>query len=249
MAAGSELNGKVAVVTGASRGIGRAVAERLARNGASVIVNYVASAEKAAQAVATIEQNGGTAKAIQANISELSDIRRLFEETMQCFGRIDILVNNAGVSIAKPIEEITEEDFDRLVAVNFKGLFFCCQQASRYISNGGRIINISTTAHLLKAPKFSIYAGSKGAVEHMTPILSKELGARGITVNTVSPGPVNTELFSKGKTKEQINRFAQMSDLGRIGEADDIADVIAFLAGEHARWITGQNIRVNGGIA
>ncbi|NEQ26765.1 MAG: SDR family oxidoreductase, partial [Microcoleus sp. SIO2G3] len=163
--------------------------------------------------------------------------------------KVDILVNNAGTTIYKPIAEVTEEDFDKIFAINVKGTFFACQQAAQRLASGGRIINFSTTVTALMLPTYGTYAATKGAVEQITRVLAKELGGRGITVNVVSPGPTDTELFKADKTEEQINRFAQMAALGRLGEVQDIADVVAFLASEEARWITGQNIRVNGGLA
>ena len=243
------LNGKVALVTGASRGIGRAIAARLAREGASVVVNYARSASEAHEAVATIKSEGGRAIAVQADVAKTEDLQRLFDQTTEHFGKIDILVNNAGVLTTKPIAEVTEEDFEKLFAVNVKGTFFACRLAAQRMSRGGRIINISTTVTNLMLPNYSLYAASKGAVEQITRTLAKELGARKITVNGVSPGPTDTELFRAGKTEEQIEGMAQMSAFGRLGRPADIADVVAFLVSEEARWISGQNLRTNGGLA
>lgn len=244
-----KLDGKVALVTGSSRGIGRAIAERLSSDGASVVVNYAGSADNASEVVATIESKGGKAIAVQADVSKTTDIHRLFEQTLEHFGKVDILVNNAGTAFYKPIAQVTEQEFDKIFAINVKGTFFACQQATQHLTDGGRIINISTTVTTLMLPTYGAYAATKGAVEQITRVLAKELGIRGITVNTISPGPTDTELFSAEKTEEQKNRFAQMAALGRLGEVQDIADVVAFLASEDARWITGQNIRVNGGVA
>lgn len=244
-----KLSGKVALVTGSSRGIGRAIAERLSSDGASIVVNYAGNADKANEVVATIKNLGGQAIAVQADIGKTADIHRLFDQTMQTFGKIDILVNNAGISFHKLIAEVTEEDFDKIFTTNVKGTFFACQQATQHMADGGRIINFSSTLTAVMLPTYGAYSATKGAVEQITRVLAKELGSRGITVNAVSPGPTDTELFTADKTEEQKNRFAQMAALGRLGTVQDIADAVAFLASEDARWITGQNIRVNGGIA
>lgn len=241
------LSGKIALVTGSSRGIGRAMVERLSRDGATVVVNYVSRAEKAQEVAAAVKAGGGTAVALQADVSRFEDIQRLFNRTVEHFGRLDILVNNAGIRITKNVTEIEEEEFDRLFAINVKGTFFSCQLAARRLSDGGRIINVSSAVTKMMLPGYSIYAASKAAVDQITRTLSKELGGRNITVNAVCPGPVDTELLREGRTKEQIQQMAQMAALGRIGRVEDIADVVAFLAGDEARWITGQCIHVNGG--
>lgn len=244
-----KLAGKVALVTGSSRGIGRAIAERLSNDGAALVINYAGSADKAAEVVKSIEAKGGKAIAIAADISKTADIHRLFNQTIDNFGKLDILVNNAGITFYKPTAEVTEEEFDKIFAINVKGTFFACQQATQHLSPGGRIINFSSTTTTLMLPTYGAYVATKGAVEQITRVLAKELGNRGITVNVVSPGPTDTPLFRQGKSEEQINHFAQMAALGRLGEVQDIADVVAFLASKEARWITGQNIRINGGLA
>ncbi len=243
------LKGKVALVTGASRGIGRAIAERLARAGASVVVNYASNGAEAQKVVAEIEGKGGKAFAIQADVGRVSEIVRLFDQAIAHFGKLDILVNNAGVMLIKPVSATTEADFDRIFAINVKGTFFACQQAATRLADGGRIINLSssTTARLL--PAYGAYVATKGAVEQLTRSLSKEVGARGITVNVVSPGPTETELFLTGKTPEQIDFFSKQSAFNRLGRPQDIAGVVAFLASDEAGWISGQNIRVNGALA
>ncbi|TCL39860.1 3-oxoacyl-[acyl-carrier protein] reductase [Anaerospora hongkongensis] len=242
-----KLTGKVALVTGSSRGIGRNIAEELALQGAKVIINYAGNSEKAIAVVAAIKKQGGEATAIQADISQVVEVERLFQRAMEAYGKIDILVNNAGIMITKPITAITEEDFDRIFAVNVKGTYFACQQAARHMAANGRIINFSTSVAGLMFPAYSIYAGTKGAVEQFTRQLAKEFGPKGITINAVAPGPVNTELFTVGKTKEQIQTLTTMNAFGRLGETADIAKVVLWLAGQEAQWVTGQTIRVNGG--
>ncbi|QIR37753.1 SDR family oxidoreductase [Tolypothrix sp. PCC 7910] len=243
------LTEKVAIITGASRGIGKAIALKLASNGASVVVNYAGNTAKAEEVVTEITQHGGQALAIQADISQVAEIERLFDQAIAQFGKVDILVNNAGSIVYKPITEITEADFDKIFAVNVKGTYFACQQAAQKLTEGGRIINFSSSTTAMMLPTYSAYVATKGAVEQITRVLAKELGTKKITVNAVSPGPTDTELFRDGKTDEQINRLAQMAALGKLGDVQEIADVVAFLASDEARWITGQNIRVNGGIA
>lgn len=245
----NHLHGKVAIVTGASRGIGRSLAEDLAQNGAKVVVNYASSSRSAVEVVEGIRAQGGEATAIHADVSQVSDIELLFQKTIDTYGRVDILVNNAGLMVTKPISDITEADFDKLFAVNVKGTYFACQQAMRYMENNGRIINFSTSILGVMFPTYSLYAGTKGAVEQFTRQLAKEFGPKGITINAVAPGPVNTELFTTGKTEEQIEGIRRMNSFGRLGETDDISSVVLFLASESSKWITGQTIRANGGFA
>jgi len=242
------LKGKVALVTGAARGIGRAIALRLAQDGAAVVVNYAGSVQQSQETVGLIEQGGAKAVAVQADVSKVADVKRLFDSSVEKFGRLDILVNNAGVMFTKPVAEVGEEEFDRLFAVNVKGTFFCCQEAAKRMAEGGRIINLSSSTTALMLPGYAAYVATKGAVEQFSHVLAKELGSKGITVNVVSPGPTDTELFNQGKSEEQKQRFAQMAALGRLGQPQDIADVVALLVSDDARWITGQNLRANGGL-
>ncbi|MBD2562162.1 MULTISPECIES: SDR family oxidoreductase [Nostoc] len=239
------LVGKVAIVTGASRGIGRAIAERLAQDGASVVVNYANSSAKAKEVIAGIEARGGQALALQADISKVNDIRHLFQATIDHFGHLDILVNNAGLAIYKPFVQLTEEEFDTVFTVNTRGTFFALQEAARWMADNGRIVSISTGGTVSPSPTASIYAGSKAAVEQFTKVLAKEIGERGITVNAVSPGFTDTEMLASNPQLKE--KGLKMSPLGRLGQPADVADVVAFLVSEEARWLTGQNIQAGGG--
>jgi 3-oxoacyl-[acyl-carrier protein] reductase len=241
------LEGKVAIITGASRGIGRKVAEQLADLGAKVTINYSSSPDKAEEVVKEIQDKGGKAIAIQADISQIDDIERLFLETISAFEKVDILINNAGIMINKPLTEVTEADYDKQFSVNVKGTFFACQQAMKYMEEEGHIVNISTSVNGQMFPTYSVYSGTKGAVEQFTRQLAKEFGPKKITINAVAPGPVDTELFSVGKTDQQIEGMKKMNAFGRLGEPEDISNVIEFLVSEKSKWVTGQTLRVNGG--
>lgn len=241
----SLLNGKVALVTGASRGIGRAIAERLAQDGASVVVNYANSAGEAEKVVAEIEAKGGSAVAIQADVRKVSNIRRLFKEAFDRYGRLDIVVANAGIFLEKPLAEVTEQEFDDIFNLNAKGAFFTLQEAARRISDGGRIVAISTGGTRLGFPGAAAYLGTKGALDQFTKTLATELGPRRVTVNAVSPGFTETDMLSKEEFRQM---GIQMSPLGRLGTAQDIADAVAFVVSEQGRWITGGNLQVGGGV-
>ncbi|MED3855381.1 SDR family oxidoreductase [Priestia megaterium] len=241
------LEGKVAIITGASRGIGRKVAEQLADLGAKVTINYSSSPDKAEEVVKEIQDKGGEAIAIQADISQIGDIERLFLDTISAFGKVDILINNAGIMINKPLTEVTEADYDKQFSVNVKGTFFACQQAMKYMEEEGHIVNISTSVNGQMFPTYSVYSGTKGAVEQFTRQLAKEFGPKKITINAVAPGPIDTELFSVGKTEQQIEGMKKMNAFGRLGEPEDISNVIEFLVSEKSKWVTGQTLRVNGG--
>jgi len=243
------LKDKVAIVTGSSRGIGAEIARTLASAGAKVIVNYVVN-RKAAEAVcADIAKAGGESLAVRADVSHPAQARILFDAATGRFNRVDILVNNAGVLLSRKIADISDEEFDRVLSVNTKGVFYALREAATRLSDGGRVISLSSTVTRLMLPNYGAYAASKGAVEQLTRIFAREAGERGITANIVSPGPVNTEMFTAGKTEETIKRMADMSFQGRIGEPEDIARVVLFLVSDEAGWITGQNISVSGGAA
>lgn len=245
----SSLSGKVAIVTGASRGIGARIATRLAQAGAGVVVNYAGRRDAAEQVVQSIEAGGGRALAVQGDVSKPQDVRALFDAAVERFGRVHILVNNAGIILYKRLDQTTDEEFDRLFAVNVKGVFNALREASRRLEDGGRIINFSSSTTRLMLPTYASYCATKAAVEQLTRIFAKEVGQRGITVNVVSPGPTNTELFTEGKSEADIQRMAAMAALGRIGQPEDIANLVLFLASDEAGWISAQNIGANGGLA
>src|SRR5215471_17924713 len=235
----SSLTNKVAIVTGSSDGIGRAIAERLAQDGATVVVNYGKSADKAKQVVADIEAKGGKAVAVQADMSKVGDAGRLVKDTVKRFGRLDILVNNAGMFMLKPLAEMTEEEFDRMFALNAKGPYFALQEAAKVIQEGGRIVNISTDGTHSGFGGATAYLGSKGALEQFTKGLAHELAPKGVTVNTVSPGFTETAMLPDAFR----DMATQRSPFNRVGTPKDIADVVAFVLSDQARWLTGQNIQ------
>ncbi len=244
----SRLAGKVAIVTGGSRGIGAAIAKRLAKDGAIVVVNYSRKADAGAQVVAEIEAAGGEAEAIQANLAHVDQARRLIAETLEAYGRLDILVNNAGVSEFLPLDAITEAHYAHLFDVNVRGLLFATQEAARHLGEGGRIINITSGAAQATPPNTSVYSATKAAVEAMTKSHAAELGPRGITVNAVAPGITATEMLDAVIPAPVQQVMIANTPLRRVGTPEDIADVVAFLASDDARWITGQVLGVSGGL-
>jgi 3-oxoacyl-[acyl-carrier protein] reductase len=200
------------------------------------------------QVCKAISEAGGKCLAVQADVSDPAAVRKLLETACEQFGHLDILINNAGILVFKEIADIQNDEFDRIVDTNFKSVFYTLREAATRLSDHGRVVNISSTVTRLMLPKYGAYAATKAAVEQLTRIFAREMGKRGITANTVSPGPVDTELFRTGKTAADIERMAAMAALGRIGEVDDIAQVVLFLVSDAAHWVTGQNIAVNGGI-
>ncbi len=238
---------RTAIVTGASRGIGAALAKRLAADGLRTIVNYASSAAEAQEVVAAIEAAGGHTKAIGADVADASAMRALFDQAEAVFGPVDVLVNNAGILKAAPLAEVSDEDYQRQIAVNLTGSFNGMREGARRVRDGGRIINLSTSIIGYYLPAHGVYAATKAAVEAMTHVLAKELGARGVTVNAVAPGPVATELFFTGRSAELLQRLTDAIPLGRLGQPDDIAHVVSFLASAEGGWVNGQVIKANGG--
>lgn len=239
----------VAIVTGASRGIGATIARRLVRDGFAVAVNYASSSAEADKLVAELAQAGGKAVAVQGDVSKVEDVRRLFETVEQQLGKIDVVVNNAGILKTVPLAQTTDEVFAQTFAINVGGVFNMLREAATRLNDGGRIINLSSTTLALNLPGYSIYNGTKAAVEAFSRVFAKELRGRLITVNCVAPGPVATDLFLNGKTDEQIAQFSKMPPLERLGQPEDIANAVAFLAGPDGAWVNGQVLRANGGIA
>jgi len=237
-----------AIVTGGSKGIGAAIAKRLARDGFAVTVNYGHDRDAADAVIAEIEAAGGRGIAVQADIGDRASMAALFDAAEQAFGGVDVLVNNAGTMPLSPIANVDDDQFERLVAVNLGGVFRGMREAARRMRDGGRIVSFSSSVVGLYQPTYGVYAATKAGVEAMTHILAKELGSRGITVNAVAPGPVETELFTKGKSDELIANIAKMNPFGRLGQPDDIASVVAFLAGPDGGWVSGQTLRANGGV-
>lgn len=240
---------KVVLITGASKGIGAAIARKIASEGAKVIINYAGSREEAEQTVQSIKDSGGEAIALKADVSKADQVTTLFDTAIAHYGQIDVLVNNAGIMITKLLKDTTDDDFTRQFEVNVRGTFNTLREAATKLANGGSIINVSSTTTRAMMPTYSTYVASKGAVEQLTRVFAKEIGARGINVNAVLPGPTNTELFTRGKPQEAIDRLASLNAFNRIGEPDDIAKVVAFLASDDAKWISGQTIGVNGAMA
>ena len=241
---------QVAIVTGAARGIGAAVATRLGQDGYAVVVNYAGSADEAASVVHAIREAGGQAVAVKADVADPVAVRRLFDEAVAQFGRVDVLVNNAGIMPpALPVLADTDDKtFDALFAVNVKGSFNTMREAAARLQQGGRIVNFSSSVIGLAMPGYAVYAATKSAIETMTNILAKELRGKGITVNAVAPGPTATALFLDGKSPEQVERLAKAAPLERLGQPEDIANTVALLVGPDAAWINGQVVRANGGL-
>jgi 3-oxoacyl-[acyl-carrier protein] reductase len=240
---------KVAIVTGASRGIGRTVAKRLARDGLVVVVNYLSNAAEAEDVVTELKGIGGNAVAIQADVSSPPDVERLFNETNAKFGSVDVVVHNSGIMPLSPIGKNDFDLFDKVISTNLRGAFLVLAQAAQHIASGGRIIAFSSSVLAKSFPTYGPYIASKAGVEGLAHVLANELRGRNVTVNVVAPGPVGTELFLKGKSEAQIADLAKMPPLERLGTPEDIANVVSFLAGPDGGWINGQVLRANGGFA
>ena len=239
---------KVAIVTGASRGIGAAVAERLAKDGFAMIVNYSGDAKPADALVKKIEGSGGHALAVKADVSDPAAVRAMFDQAAATFGGIDVLINNAGIMKLAKLTDSDDALFDQQIAINLKGSFNAMREAAKRLRDGGRIVNFSTSVVGTKLETYGVYAATKSAVETMTAILAKELRGRNITVNAVAPGPVATDLFLTGKSQELVDRMAKMNPMERLGTPEDIASTVAFLVGPDGGWINAQVLRANGGL-
>jgi 3-oxoacyl-[acyl-carrier protein] reductase len=241
-------NGKTAIVTGASRGIGAAVAQRLAADGFAVVVNFAGKADEANTQVERIRAEGGAATAVQADVSDPDAVHRLFDEAESTFGGVDVLVNNAGIMQLSTIADADDAFFDRHIAINLKGVFNGMREAARRLRSGGRVISFSSSVVGLYQPTYGVYAATKGGVEAMTLVLANEMRGRNITVNVIAPGPTATDLFLKGKPQEVVDRLTRLAPLERLGQPADIAAAVSFLAGPDGAWINGQVLRANGGV-
>lgn len=239
---------KVAIITGASRGIGAAIAKRLANDGHSVVINYAGRVEDAEKLAAEITKAGGIALTHQADVSNPVAVVKMFESTIAAYGGVDVVVNNAGILKLAKIEDGDDALVDSQIAINLKGSLNIMREAAKHVRDGGRIINLSTSVIGLKLETYGVYAATKAAVETLTGILAKELRGRNITVNAIAPGPTATDLFLDGKSPELIERMAKMNPLERLGTPEDIAATVAFLAGKDGGWINGQVLRANGGM-
>ena len=239
---------KVAIVTGASRGIGAAIAERLAQEGLTVVVNYAGNARAAEQLVEKIESAGGKALTAQADVSKPDEVKRMFDAAETAFGGVDVLVNNAGIMRLAPMGEVSDELVDSQIAINLKGTINTLREAARRLRDGGRIINLSSSVVGFHQPTYAVYTATKAGVEGLTHVLAKEMRGRNITVNAVAPGPTATALFLDGKSAELVDRLAKANPLERLGTPEDIAGVVAFLVGPDGAWVNGQVLRANGGM-
>jgi 3-oxoacyl-[acyl-carrier protein] reductase len=240
---------KTALVTGASRGIGRAVAKRLAADGFAVIVNYAGDVVKAEETVQEIQAAGGQALAVKGDVANATDVNQLFEKTLQAFGRIDVVVNNAGIMPLSPIAKNDVELFGKVISINLRGTFLVLAQAAQHVSEGGRIIAFSSSVLAKSFPTYGAYIASKAGVEGLVHVLANELRGRQITVNAVAPGPTATELLLKDKSEEQLEQLRKLAPLERLGQPEDIAHVVSFLAGPDGGWVNAQILRANGGFA
>ncbi|QDW41204.1 SDR family oxidoreductase [Bradyrhizobium sp. KBS0727] len=244
----SNQSNKIAIVTGASRGIGAAVAERLAADGFTAVINYSGDVKSAESVARRIEAKGGRALTARADVSDPAAVRGMFDAAEAAFGGVDVLVNNAGIMKLAKIADSDDALFDQQIAINLKGSFNAMREAAKRLRDGGRIINFSTSVVGVKLETYGVYAATKAAIESMSAILSKEMRGRSITVNAIAPGPVATDLFLNGKSPELIDRMSRMNPLERLGTPEDIAASVSFLAGPDGGWINGQTLRANGGM-
>ena len=240
---------RIALVTGGSRGIGAAIVRRLARDGHAVAINYASSAAEAEALADDIRAAGGLALAVRADVSRADEVRAMFDQVEAGLGRIDVLVNSAGILKMVPLAETSDELYEQTFGINTRGTFNTLREAATRLADGGSIVNVSSTTIALNLPNYSVYIASKAAVESLTQVFAKELRGRRITVNAVAPGPVATELFLNGKSPELIEHYAKMPPLERLGQPEDISNVVSFLAGPDAGWVNGQILRANGGVA
>lgn len=243
-----ELTGKVAIITGARNNLGRGYAVALARNGADIVVHYhrEATRDQAEETARLVQQQGTRALLVPGDLSQVANVKRLFDETMEAFGQVDIVIHNAGESVKKPLAEVTEEEYDRAAGINSKGAFFVNQEAVRRIADEGRIINVVSSLLIANIPNYSAYTGTKAAMEHFTRALAQEIDwKRNITVNSIAPGPIDTPFYRTGLTPEEIEGGTQL--VGRLGKIDDIVPLVEFLASQRSRWVNGQTIFINGG--
>lgn len=244
----STANPKVALITSASRGIGAVIAQQLAKEGFAVVINYAHSTSEATALVAELREAGHQAISVQANVANACDVARLFDETEQQLGKVDVLINNAGVLKVLPLAHYSDEEFEQTFNTNTRGTFNTLREAATRLNSGGRIVNFSSSTVGMNLPGYAVYIASKAAVESLTHVFAKELRGRQITVNAVAPGPVATELFLHGKTEEQIEAFSKMPPLERLGQPQDIANIVSFLVSPAGAWVNGQVLRGNGGL-
>lgn len=245
----SQPTQRIALVTGGSRGIGAAIVRRLARDGCAVAINYASRAAEADALSGEIRAAGGRAIVVRADVSQAAEVRAMFDQVESELGRIDVLVNSAGILKMVPLAETSDELYEQTFGINTRGTFNTLREAATRLADGGSIVNVSSTTIALNLPNYSVYIASKAAVESLTQVFAKELRGRRITVNAVAPGPVATELFLNGKSPELIEHYAKMPPLERLGQPEDISNVVSFLASPQAGWVNGQILRANGGVA